>query len=156
MTKPTNGCVPSEDSDQPGHPLSLIRIFAVRMKKAWVLSYPLNAKRLSGLSLHWAHMPLCCFCHEVFFFFLYFSTKTCCEYSLKRLCKVLVMGTHNILFFFFFFFEDENIYCRYSLGASDEYPQLMFIFFFLLFIHYENTPIQIYRKIHLQKLKIFR
>ena len=31
-------CVPSEDSDQPGHPPSLIRVFAVRMKKAWVLS----------------------------------------------------------------------------------------------------------------------
>ena len=30
---------PSEDSDQPGHPPSLIRIFAARMKKAWVLSY---------------------------------------------------------------------------------------------------------------------
>ena len=27
-------CAPSEDSDQPGHPLSLIRVFAVRMKKA--------------------------------------------------------------------------------------------------------------------------
>ena len=25
-----------------------------------------------------------------------------------------------------------------------------------LHIHYENTPIQIYRKFHLQKLKIFR
>ena len=33
-------CAPSEDSDQPGHPPSQIRIFAVRMKKAWVLSYP--------------------------------------------------------------------------------------------------------------------
>ena len=30
-------CAPSEDSDQPGHPPSLIRVFAVRMKKAWVL-----------------------------------------------------------------------------------------------------------------------
>ena len=36
------GCAPSEDSDQPGHPPSLIRVFAVRMKKAWVLSYPLS------------------------------------------------------------------------------------------------------------------
>ena len=36
---------PSEDSDQPGHPPSLIRVFAVRMKKAWVLSYPLSAQR---------------------------------------------------------------------------------------------------------------
>ena len=38
-------CAPSEDSDQPGHPLSLIRVFAVRMRKAWVLIYPLNAQR---------------------------------------------------------------------------------------------------------------
>ena len=38
-------CVPSEDSDQPGHPPSLIRIFAVHMKKAWVLSYQLSAQR---------------------------------------------------------------------------------------------------------------
>ena len=37
-----NECAPSEDSDQPGHPSSLIRVFAVRMKKAWVLSYPLS------------------------------------------------------------------------------------------------------------------
>ena len=36
---------PSEDSDQPGHPPSLIRVFAVRTKKHWVLSYPLSALR---------------------------------------------------------------------------------------------------------------
>ena len=55
---------PSEDSDQPGHPPSLIRVFAVRMKKPWVLSYPLSAQwRLwsdwvdaqADLSLRWAH-----------------------------------------------------------------------------------------------------
>ena len=57
-------CAPSKDSDQPGHPPGLIRVFAVRMKKAWVLSYPLSAQR--GLwsvwadaqadpSLRWAH-----------------------------------------------------------------------------------------------------
>ena len=40
-----NECAPSEDSDQPGHPPSLIRVFAVRMKKAWVLGYPLSAQR---------------------------------------------------------------------------------------------------------------
>ena len=38
-------CAPSEDSDQPGHPPSLIRVFAVRMKKAWVLSYQLSIQR---------------------------------------------------------------------------------------------------------------
>ena len=59
-----NECAPSEDSDQPGHPHSLIRVFAVRMKKAWALSYPLSAQRRlwsdwadaqADLSLHWAH-----------------------------------------------------------------------------------------------------
>ena len=44
---------PSEDSDQPGHFPSLIRVFAVRVKQAWVLSYPLSAQ--ADLSLHWAH-----------------------------------------------------------------------------------------------------
>ena len=54
-------CVPSKDSDQSGHPPSLIRVFAVRMKKAWVLGYPLNtqwsdwADAQADLSLHWAH-----------------------------------------------------------------------------------------------------
>ena len=38
-------CAPSEDSDQPGHPTGLIRVFAVHMKKAWVLSYSMNAQR---------------------------------------------------------------------------------------------------------------
>ena len=55
---------PSQDSDQPGHPPRLIRVFAVRMKKPWVLSYPLKAHRRlwsdwtdvqADLSLRWAH-----------------------------------------------------------------------------------------------------
>ena len=41
---------PSEDSDQPGHPPSLIRVFAVHMKKALVLTYPLSAQRRLGWS----------------------------------------------------------------------------------------------------------
>ena len=60
-----NEFAPSEDSDQPGHPPSLIRVFAVRMKKAWVLSYPLSTQRRlwsdwadaqADLSLCWAHI----------------------------------------------------------------------------------------------------
>ena len=55
-----NGCAPSEDLDQR----SLIRVFAVRLKKAWVLSYPLSAQgRLWSdwadaqvdLCLRWTH-----------------------------------------------------------------------------------------------------
>ena len=65
-----NGCAPSEDSDQLGHPPSLIRVFAVRMKKAWVVSYPLSGQRRlwsdwadaqADLSLRWAHTHFVCF-----------------------------------------------------------------------------------------------
>ena len=38
-------CAPSEDSDQPEHRPSLIRVFAVRLKKVIILSYPLSAQR---------------------------------------------------------------------------------------------------------------
>ena len=69
MTKPTKWvCTQrrlwSDWVDQPGHPPSLIRVFAVCMKKAWVLSYPLSAQhRLwsdwvdaqADLSLRWVH-----------------------------------------------------------------------------------------------------
>ena len=59
-----NECAPSRDSYQPGHPPSLIRVFAVLMKKPCVLSYPLSAQRRlwsdwadaqADLSLRWAH-----------------------------------------------------------------------------------------------------
>ena len=40
MTKPTKRHVHPGQTGQPGLPPSLIRVFAVRMKKAWVLSYP--------------------------------------------------------------------------------------------------------------------
>ena len=68
-----NDCAPSEDSDQPGHPPSLIRIFAVRMKKAWVLAtHWVQAKtliRLGGCP-GWSKsslgaQSLCWFSHEV-------------------------------------------------------------------------------------------
>ena len=70
-------CAPSKDSDQPGHPTSLIRVFAVRMKKHWVLSYPLSAQRrlirLGRCRLgwfpgwpesSWTQRPFCWFCRD--------------------------------------------------------------------------------------------
>ena len=42
---PTKWHMHPAKTHQPGHPPSLIRVFAVRIKKAWVLSYPLNAQR---------------------------------------------------------------------------------------------------------------
>ena len=64
-----NDCAPSEDSHQPGNPPSLIRVFAVRMKKAWVLSFPLSAQRrlirLGGCpdwsESSWPHSHFVCF-----------------------------------------------------------------------------------------------
>ena len=61
MTKPTK----CEDSDQPGHLPSLISIFAVRMKKAWVLNYSFSTQRRlwsdwvdahADLRLCWVHI----------------------------------------------------------------------------------------------------
>ena len=48
-------CVPSDDSDQPGHPPSLIRVFAVCMQKAWVLSYLVAnlRQKQNSLTFHW-------------------------------------------------------------------------------------------------------
>ena len=59
-----NECAPNEDSDLPGHPPSLISVFAVRMKKAWVLSYPLSKDSDQTESLLVAH-SFCWFCHVV-------------------------------------------------------------------------------------------
>ena len=46
--------VPSEESDQSGHPPSLIRVFDVRSMDAQ-----------ADLSLRWAHKSFCWFCHAV-------------------------------------------------------------------------------------------
>ena len=63
-------CAPSDHSDQPRHPPSLISIFTVGMKKAWFLSYPLSAQRRfcsnwadaqADLSFRWAQRPFCLF-----------------------------------------------------------------------------------------------
>ena len=65
------GCAPSEDSDQPGHPPSLIRVSAVRMKKAWVLSYPLSAQRILWSESSLGAQSFCWFCHEAAQFSVY-------------------------------------------------------------------------------------
>ena len=79
-------CAPSKGSDQPGHPPSLIRVFAVRLKKARVLSYLLGAQQRfwsdcadaqADLSLCWAHMPFCWFCHDAAHLFFLFISLSC-------------------------------------------------------------------------------
>ena len=57
-------CAPGEDSGQPGHPPTLISVFAVCMKKPWVISFLLSGQQRllsdwadvqADLSLRWAH-----------------------------------------------------------------------------------------------------
>ena len=66
------GCAPSEDADQPGHPPSLIRVFALHPLGSWgpkVCSCGQRrlwsdwANTQADLSLCWAHMPFRWFCH---------------------------------------------------------------------------------------------
>ena len=60
-------CAPSKDSDQPGHPPSLISLCCLPGES---LGPKLPIKRTdwayaqADLSLRWAHMSLCWFCHE--------------------------------------------------------------------------------------------
>ena len=65
-------CAPNEDLDQPGHPPSLIRVFTVRsMGSLGPKLSSCGQQRLrsdwadaqADLSLRWAHMPFCWFCH---------------------------------------------------------------------------------------------
>ena len=92
-------CVPSKDSDRIGLgiPSSLIRVFAVRMKKAWVLSYSLSAQwRLWSdwadaqvdLSLRWAHMPFCWFCRDT----AHFLFSDCLQGCVSSLLDLLLDG----------------------------------------------------------------
>ena len=68
-----NDSAPSEDSDQPGHPPSLTRVFAVRSMGSYGHKLSSCGQRKlwsdwadaqADLSLRWAHMPFCWFCHE--------------------------------------------------------------------------------------------
>ena len=94
-------CAPSEDSDQPGHPPSLIGVFTVRMKKAWVLSYPLSAQRRlwsdwadaqADLSLRWAHILVCWFYHEAaHMFFVTTAVQRTLRPFIKVSCNIIII-----------------------------------------------------------------
>ena len=67
-------CATSEDSDQPAHPRSLIRVFADRMCLLQPPGYPKRDKReplsywvdvQAELSLFWSHRSYCRFCRAL-------------------------------------------------------------------------------------------
>ena len=91
-------CAPSEDSDQPGHPPCLIRIFAVRTKKAWILSYPMSAQRRlwsdwadaqADPSLRWAHSHFLVFVVRRLFFLRKLTIREvlCSSFKLLSSCS---------------------------------------------------------------------
>ena len=90
-------CASSEDSDQPGHPPSLIRVFPVHMKIIWVLSYPLSAQRSlwsdcagvqADLSLRWVYRSFCWFCHAAAHIHNTLWSSVCFISQNTRYCKV--------------------------------------------------------------------
>ena len=99
-------CVPSKDSDQPGYPPSLIRVFAVRMKKAWVLSYPLSTQRRlirMGRCPGWSESLLGTH-HFLGFvlcwlrYFCYFSTEQMLFQSIPTRCLVQKLSSECSLY----------------------------------------------------------
>ena len=100
-------CAPSEDFDQPGHPPSLIRVFAVCSKAS------LGPKLSSGgqqrlwsdwadaqadLSLRWAHMPFCWFCHEMAQLMYMLSKEPIVAFSTLSNIGRLKTTTHRVIF----------------------------------------------------------
>ena len=73
-------CAPSKDSDQPGHPPSLIRVHCPLEEtlgpqlpikcnseysdQAWRMPRLQTGQMLRLICLRWVHMPFCWFCHE--------------------------------------------------------------------------------------------
>ena len=58
-------CASSEDSDQPGHPPSLIRVIIVRSTTlAFFMRTAKTTDTQADLSLRWMHIPFCWFYHE--------------------------------------------------------------------------------------------
>ena len=104
MTKPTKWPVrPAKTQIRLG---SLIKVFAVHMKKAWVLSFPVSAQRRPwsdwGESLL-AHRSFCWFCHaeaQLSFWYEAVSSKKKFQLSFKILFGYIKTKVFNIFFSF--------------------------------------------------------
>ena len=121
-------CAASEDSDQAGRLPCRIRAFAVRMKKAWVLSYPLSAQRKLwtdwadaqvALSLRWGHTHFVGFVMRRLIFNFKSDRKipytvgwlSVWQVNLSVIFKHLqqwIIGYSNYLYFIFHWFDRDN------------------------------------------------
>ena len=107
-------CTPSKDSDQPGHPPSLITVFTVRLKTDRILSYSLSALwrliRLgirplqADLSLRWAYYGRVIFGNDaVENFFVCVCLGQVLDFT-KSLVYSNCQNDRKCCWFFFFFF----------------------------------------------------
>ena len=75
-------CMPSEDSDRPGHPPSLIRVFAVRIGSLATIKHTVKTLIRLGRCSGWSEsslgaQPHCLFCHEAAQILFEICEKTC-------------------------------------------------------------------------------
>ena len=144
---------PSKDSDQPGHPPSLIRVFAVRMKKAWVLSYPLSAQQRlwsewadaqTDLSLRWAHSHFVCFVMRRLIYVRFkVSLYSHIEWSNRRTphswngaINVLVSSWGGSYVDFRLLLSNRSNATNISRGRSDSSVFFLLFFFLLLLLFF--------------------
>ena len=108
-------CATSEDSDQPAHPRSLIRVFADRMCLLQPPGYPKKYKRgpspywmdvQADLSLCWSHRSYCRFCRAQAHIIMLIWEADVINMKYGALQKYVkyFFFLHTLFFFFFFFF----------------------------------------------------
>ena len=131
-------CAPSKDSDQPGHPPSLIRVFAIRMKKAWVFSYPLSTQRRlirlggcpgwyeSSLGTHVSLLVLSRGGSYVV------GTQIVCFYGELDKLSLLILSTAITCKYIFFLF----FYSFIILGARTRQQNIQYYHYFKMYAKY--------------------
>ena len=151
MTKPTKWPVRPAKTDQPGHPPSLIRVFAIHMKKAWVLSYLLSAQRRlwsdcrcpgwSETSLGAQVILLVLSCSGSFFFLSFLSRKSQNSFTLGQigLCEHCRPGLDTLQFYLALQSMPVWILCTaiYVLKKM----KLNFIQMYMYFSHVTRKPV---------------
>ena len=110
-------CAPIEDSDQPGHPPSLIRVFAVHSLGSLGLKvstcgqrwlWPDRADAQADLSLRWMHRSFCWFFHAVahmitfsiMCFSLTLEQRELCKARKKLVQYLYRLKTYEVIFTF--------------------------------------------------------
>ena len=147
MTKPTKWHVrPAKIS--LGIPPRLIRVFAVRMKKPGVLSYPLSAQRRrlwsdwadaqADLSFRWAHRTFCWFCDETAQLLYWWSLQgggasAVTVWPLNSLQGLLIL-------WWLFARKESCLVFAFRLQLRYTWCRPLCLFFFCIFLYFNDVP----------------